>query len=230
MIHYKKLIPLVLIAILMIIAYFSGVRDYFTYEQLKTHHNALKTYVAHYPLSTPLAFICVYIISTALSLPGGAFLSLIGGFLFLQPWSTLYVIIGATIGATLLFLTAKSALGELLFRKAGPALKKLEAGFRKNDASYLLFLRFIPLFPFWLVNLAAAFFRVSLPVYLLTTAIGIAPGSFVFTQAGRGLSAILETNQSFSLSTLFNFHVRIALIALAIFSLIPILVKKITKK
>ena len=166
----------------------------------------------------------------ALSLPGGAILSLFGGFLFPQPFSTIYVVIGATIGAALIFLAARSALGEILYKKAGNIFNKMEKGFQENAISYLFFLRLVPIFPFWIVNLAAAFFRVSFWTYLWTTFLGIAPGSFVFTQAGAGLSAIFETGQTFSLSTIFNMQIRIALIALGIFALIPILIKKFKKR
>ena len=230
MIRYKKFLPLVIIVLLMGVAYFSGLGNHLTYDNLKTHHTTLKAFVGTHPFLTPLIYIGLYIVMAALSLPGGAILSLFGGFLFPQPFSTIYVVIGATIGAALIFLAARSALGEILYKKAGNVFYKMEQGFKDNAISYLFFLRFVPLFPFWVVNLAAAFFRVSFWTYLWTTFIGIAPGSFVFTQAGTGLSAIFETGQAFSLSTIFNIQIRIALIALGIFALIPILIKKFKKK
>ncbi len=226
----KKFIPIVIIVALMIIAYFSGVGKYLTYDNLKAHHSTIKDFVAAHPFLTPLIFIGAYIVMAALSLPGAAILSVFGGFLFPHPFSTIYVVIGATIGATLIFLAARTALGELLYKKAGKLLSKMEKGFKENAISYLFFLRFVPIFPFWIVNLAAAFFRVSLWPYLWTTFIGIAPGSFVFTQAGVGLSAIFETGAEFSLATVFNMNIRIALIALGIFALIPIIVKKLKNR
>ena len=230
MIHIKKFIPIVILIILIGVAYFMGLGKYVTYDNLKAHHTTLKIFVGAHPFLTPLIFIGFYIVMAALSLPGGAFLSLFGGFLFPQPFSTIYVVIGATIGAALIFLAARSALGEILYKKTGTVFSKMEKGFKENAISYLFFLRFAPLFPFWIVNLAAAFFRVGFWTYLWTTFIGIAPGSFVFTQAGTGLSSIFETGQEFSLATVFNMQIRIALIALGIFALIPILVKKFRKK
>jgi uncharacterized membrane protein YdjX (TVP38/TMEM64 family) len=136
------------------------------------------------------------------------------------------VLIGATIGATLLFLAARTALGESLRKKAGPLLTKMEKGFKENAVSYLLFLRFVPLFPFWLVNLAPAFFNVPLRTFVWTTAVGILPGAFVFTQAGAGLNAIFENEGVFSVHTILNTQLKIALVCLGIFALIPVAIKK----
>ena len=166
---------------------------------------------------------------TALSLPGGALLSIIGGFLFGVPLSTIYVVVGATIGATIIFLAARTAIGDLLKRKAGPFLSKMDTGFQKNTASYLLFLRLIPLVPFWLVNIAPAFFNVKTRTYLWTTFVGIIPGAYVFTQAGNGLGAIFDSGKEFSIETVFNIEVKIALVVLALFALIPIFVKRLRR-
>jgi len=103
-------------------------------------------------------------------------------------------------------------------------------GFQKNAASYFLFFRLVPPFPFWLVNLAPAFLGVSMWTFVWTTFVGIIPGAFVFTQAGAGLGEILKQNQELSLSTLFNFQVKVALIALGFFALLPIFIKKLFKK
>jgi uncharacterized membrane protein YdjX (TVP38/TMEM64 family) len=222
----KRLLPIGVIVLMMMIVFATGWYKALSFDALRLKHQALTHFVQLHPYSTPLIFIAVYILATALSVPGGIFLSLIGGFLFLQPWSTLYVVIGATTGAMCIFLAARTALGDAIFKKAGSRLDKMKEGFKENAASYLLFLRFVPLFPFWLVNLAAAFFHVKLTTFLWTTAVGILPGVFVFTQAGRGLGAIFETNEPFSVKAVFNIQVVIALVALGIFSLVPILIKK----
>lgn len=226
----KKYGPILIIVTLMAVGYFSGFFQSLDYETLRYHHVELTEYVNDSPIMTPFMFIGVYAFATALSIPGGLILSLLGGFLFKQPWAMLYVLVGATLGATLLFLAARTAVGGLLKKKAGPRLAKMEEGFNKNPASYLLFLRFVPLFPFWLVNLAPAFFNVRLSTFIWTTLVGIAPGAFVFTQAGRGLGVIFETNASFSLGTIFNLQMRIALICLGIFALIPIVIRKWKEK
>ncbi|WP_194848062.1 TVP38/TMEM64 family protein [Candidatus Neptunochlamydia vexilliferae] len=223
----KKWIPLTIIVILMLIAYFSGLTDYLTFDNIKEHREKLLTYIAHYPMLAPFLFILIYIVTVTLSIPAGAVLSLIGGFLFGVPLSTFYVTIAATIGATFIFLAARTALGDLLKKKAGPFLSKMEAGFQKNATSYLLFLRFIPLFPFWLVNLAPSFFNVKTRTYLWTTFIGIIPGAYVYTQAGSGLGAIFDQGKEFSIKSVLNIEIRLALILLALFALIPTFVRRL---
>lgn len=223
----KKWIPILVIIAFMAAAYFLGLPEYFSFEMIKKNRQVLLTQIDAHPFLMPCLYILLYIIVIALSLPGGTILTLIGGFLFGIPWATLYVVIGATIGATLIFLAARTALGDILRKKAGPFLKKMEGGFQKNAASYLLFLRFIPLFPFWLVNIAPALFNVSIGTYIWTTFVGILPGSYIYTQAGRGLGAIFESGETFSINTIFNNQMKLALVLLALFSLIPILVKRI---
>ncbi len=225
----KKYLPLILILIAMAAIYFSGAYRYLSFATLKTYHFTIKAFLEAHPFASPFLYILIYIVLTALSVPGAVFLSLLGGYLFPQPLSTLYVLFSATCGATLIFLAARTALGDTLRKKAGPFLKKMEKGFQKNAASYMLFLRFVPLFPFWAVNLAPAFFGVPLRTFVWTTLVGIAPGAFVFTFAGSGLEKIFETNQTLSLETIFNPQLKIALTLLGVLALVPILVKKLRK-
>lgn len=232
----KHWIPLFVIIVLMAIAYFSGLSHYLSFEQLKLHRQEVIVFVSSHWIQASLLFILLYAVVAALSLPVEIFLSVAGGFLFPQPFSTLYIVIGATIGATLVFLAAKTAFAPILKKKTGGFLKKIEAGFKKHGASYLLFLRLIPLFPFWLVNLAPAFLNVSLRTFVWTTFVGIIPGSFVFAEAGAGLGAILDSNQPFSLTSIFDpkvkiaLEVKIAVIALVLFAIISIIVLKMAKK
>ncbi|MEM7174608.1 MAG: VTT domain-containing protein [Chlamydiota bacterium] len=227
--NWKKWIPLAVIIVAMAIFYFSGAYKYFSFDSIKTHRQSIQAHISAHPVLTPMIFIAIYILAVALSFPGATFFTLFGGFFF-GLISTLYTTIGAAIGAALIFLAARTALGDTLKKKAGPFLSKMKAGFERNAASYLLFLRFIPLFPFWLVNLAPAFFGVSLVTFFWTTCVGILPGSFVYTQAGHALGAIFDQGESFSLDTVFNTQMKIALIVLACFSLVPIVVKKLIKK
>lgn len=222
----NRFLPLLIILIGMALIYCTGIYRYFSWDALKTYHHTLKDYIAIHPAFVTLAFICIYITLTALSFPGAIFLTLLGGYLFPLPLSTLYVVFSATCGATLIFLATKTAFGNSLRKKAGPFLKKMEKGFQDDAASYLLFLRFAPLFPFWVVNLAAAFFSVPLWTFIWTTAVGITPGSFAFTFVGSGLEKILDSDQPFSLSLIFNTQLKIALVLLGLIALIPIAIKK----
>jgi uncharacterized membrane protein YdjX (TVP38/TMEM64 family) len=227
--RWLRFLPLILILIAMSAIYLSGIYRYLSFDYLKIYHQTLKAFVAMHPFAITFLYIFVYIALTALSVPGAIFLTLLGGYLFPQPLSTLYVVFSATCGATLIFLAARTALGDSLRKKAGPFLKKMEKGFRENAASYLLFLRFVPLFPFWIVNIAPAFFRVPLRTFVWTTLVGIAPGSFVFTLTGGGLEKIFETQQAFSIGAIFNTQMKIALTLLGILALVPIAIKKFKK-
>lgn len=226
---WKRFLPLVIILFGMAAVYFSGIYRYLTFDSLRAYHQSLKEFVAIHPVSVPVLYIFAYIALTALSVPGGVFLTLLGGYLFPQPLSTIYVVFSASCGAIIIFLAARTALGDSLKKKAGPFLKKMEKGFRDNVVSYLLFLRFVPIFPFWIVNLASAFFRVPLRTFVWTTVVGITPGSFVFTLAGGGLEKIFETQQAFSISAVLNTQLKIALILLGVLALVPILLKKLKK-
>ena len=134
--------------------------------------------------------------AVALSLPGGAFLTVVGGFLFGIAVGASAAVIGATIGATLIFLVARTALGEPLLRRAGPRANQLAEGFSKDAFSYLLFLRLVPAFPFFLVNLVAAFAGVRLGPFIAATALGIIPGAMVFALAGIGLDSVITAQRS----------------------------------
>jgi uncharacterized membrane protein YdjX (TVP38/TMEM64 family) len=217
------------IIVLSLIAYFSGVGHYLSIDELKKQRAVLEQFVQSHPALSPLVYILIYAVAVSLSLPGGTFLTIIGGFLFMQPWGTIFAVCGATIGAICLFLIAKSALGGVLKEKAGPFLNKFADGFQQNAASYMLFLRLVPLFPFWAVNLAPAFLGVSFSTYAWTTAIGILPGAFALAQAGVALGTILDSNEPFSIAGVFNIQMRIALIALGILALLPVLIKKLKK-
>nr|NGX46000.1 hypothetical protein [Chlamydiota bacterium] len=159
---FKRFLPALIILILMALFYFTGFYKHISFELLRQHYVETEDLVAYNPVLAPLVFTAIYAFSTALSLPGGIFLSILGGFLFPLPMSTIYVVVGATIGAIGLFLAARSAIGNSLRKKAAPWLSKMESGFQENAASYMLFLRFVPIFPFWLVNLAPAFFKTRL--------------------------------------------------------------------
>jgi uncharacterized membrane protein YdjX (TVP38/TMEM64 family) len=180
-----------------------------------------------------LAFIAAYIVVAAFSLPIGSLLSVAGGFLFGSVFGSAWIVIGATIGATILFLIAKTALGDPLRERFAAQLRPMEEGFRANAFSYLLILRLVPLFPFWLVNLAPAFFGVSLITFVITTFVGIIPGAFVFASIGNGLNALFEAGEQpdLSLMTLLarpDFYIPI--VGLTVLSLIPIVYRAIAGK
>lgn len=165
-------------------------------------------------------FIVVYIAVTGLSLPGAVILTLAGGFLFGGLFGTLLVNIGATTGATLAFLVARYLLRDAVEQKFGRWLGPFQDGFGKNAFSYLLTLRLIPLFPFFVVNLVSGLTRVSLGTYVAATALGIIPGSFVYAYAGQQLGTIN------SLKEIASPNVIAALVLLGLLALVPALYKR----
>lgn len=169
-------------------------------------------------------FIVAYAIVTGLSLPGAVILTLAGGFLFGAVGATFFVNIGATTGATLAFLTARYLLKDTVEQKFGKWLGPFQEGFSKNAFSYLLTLRLIPLFPFFIVNLVSGLTRVSVGTYVAATALGIIPGSFVYAYAGRQLGTIN------SLKEIASPNVIGAFVLLGLLALVPVVYKKVSAK
>ncbi len=223
----RRLAPLALLAIAGGLIFGLGLDSYLSFEALRENRGLLTGFVASHMAGAALIFMLVYALATAVSLPGGAILSIAGGFLF-GPWlGTAWIVIGATLGATAVFLIARTALGNSLRAKAGPALRKMEAGFQDNALSYLLVLRLVPLFPFFLVNLVPAFLGVRLGTYLVGTFVGIIPGAFVFAFAGAGLGSVFDGAEAFSTASVLTPEVIAALAGLAALALIPVAYKKL---
>ncbi len=219
-----------LLVVLIITAWVVGFEHYFSFHQIRENQARFLELVDRHPYLSPLAFVGLYILASTLALPVETLLSVASGYFFSQPFSTLYTLIGATVGGFILFIIARAALHTLLRRYPLLTLRKMEDGFRKNAVSYLLFLRFIPLFPFWIVNLSAALFDVKATTFLWTTAVGLIPAAFAHAEAGRGLSRIIASGDAITLRDVLNPEMRIGLVALAILSLCPILIKWILAK
>ncbi len=226
----KRFLPLAVLALAIGAVFASGLHNYLTFDALKEHREALLGFVAANPLLAPLAFILVYALATSLSVPGAVFLTIAGGFMFGTWLGGLYVVIGATIGATAVFLIAKTALGNTLREKAGPWLGKMEAGFKENALSYLLVLRLVPIFFFWLVNLVPAFLGVPLRTYVIGTFVGIIPGSLVYASVGNGLGTVIDAGETPDLGIIFQLEILGPLIGLALLALLPIAYKRFTAR
>ncbi len=222
-----RVLPLtVLVAGLAAFFYFD-LNQYVSLGALKTHREVLQSWVENYGAMSAIVFIAVYALAVAFSIPGAVFITIAGGFMFGPYLGTVYVVIGATTGAVGVFLAAKCALGDVLRAKAGPAIKRMEAGFRENALSYLLILRLVPLFPFWLVNLVPAFLGVSLRTYLIGTFLGIVPGAFVYSLVGDGAGAVLDAGGDLNIGIIFAPRFLAPIIGLAVLACIPIVYKKI---
>jgi len=222
----KRFLPLAVLLLAIVAAFALGLDDYLTFAQLEHNRARLLDFVARHPLVAPLMFMLIYALATALSIPGGALLTIAGGFLFGVVAATCYVVVAATVGATIVFLIARTALGDSLQRKAGPAVRRMEAGFRANALNYLLFLRLIPVFPFWLVNLVPAFLGVPLGTYVVATALGIVPGTLVYASVGNGLGAVLDAGGRPDLAIIFRPEIILPLIGLAVLAVLPVAYRK----
>jgi len=226
---WRRFLPLGVLAGAIALAFVLGLDDYLSYEALCENSDQLIAWVDAYGVVAPLVYILVYTIVVALSLPGATFMTLAGAFMFGAAAATVYTVFGATVGATIIFLAAKTALGDVLYQKAGPGIRRMEDGFRENALSYLLVLRLIPLFPFWLVNLVPAFLGVRLSTYVIGTFFGIIPGTFVYCLAGAGLGDVLRTCAEFSVGNILTPTMIAALIGLAVLALLPIAYKRFRK-
>lgn len=225
----KKLIPIVVIIALIASYYIFDLGQYVTFEKLKAQHAQMQKFTSeHYTLASLIAIV-TYIVTVSLSLPIAGLLTIFIGYLFPIPLSTLLVVVGATIGATIIFLAARSASSALFYERVKPFLRKIEPNMRENAAGYLITMRLIPLIPFWLLNLAPAFLNVPLRTFVWTTFVGIIPGSYVYTQAGSGLASVFEESDHFSFGAVFTTEVIWAFALLILFSLIPTIYKLIQK-
>ncbi len=228
-----RLLPLLVLGGGLVAFFALGLNKYLTLDLLKENREVLKSWVHDHKTEAVVMFIMAYIVVAAFSLPLGALFSIAGGFLFGSVFGAMWIVIGATIGATILFLIAKTALGEPLRQRFAVQIKGMEEGFKANAFSYLMLLRVVPLFPFWLVNLAPAFLGVSAVTFVITTFLGIIPGSFVFASIGNGLNALFEAGETPDLSLMAllsrpDFYIPI--VGLAVLSLIPIVYRALAAK
>ena len=199
--------------------------DYVSLAGLKENHDILVHWVTAKGAVAVVVFMLGYAAAMAFSLPIGSVLTVTAGILFGVVAGTVYSVISATCGATILFLAARTSLGEVLHARAGPRLRRLEAGFQENAFSYLLVLRLVPIFPFWLINLAPALLGVRLRTFFTATVIGIVPGTFVYALFGAGLGGALEAGGRPTLEGVLSPTIIAALIGIALLALLPVLFK-----
>ncbi len=222
---WQRLWPVALLLIGLALFFALGLGRYFSFEQLKLHRADLLGFVASYPVWAFLLFAAAYAIVVAFSLPVAALVSVTGGFLFGSLLGASGNVIGATVGAIAVFIATKTALADTLRARAGPFVQSMEAGFKDNALSYMLVLRLVPIFPFFLVNIVPALLGVSLRTFALGTFFGIIPGAFVFASIGAGLGSVFDRGEAFSLKGALTPEIIIALVGLALLSLVPVVYK-----
>ncbi|MCF3932276.1 TVP38/TMEM64 family protein [Acuticoccus sp. M5D2P5] len=236
--RWWRLWPLVALAIATAAFYALGLDDKVSLTHVIYKREGLLAAVAANFVLMCLIYCAAYVIAVAVSFPGASLLTIIGGFLFGPFVATLLTIVSATLGGAIIFLAAKSSIGEALRARAGPAAQRLAEGFEADAFSYLLFLRLVPVFPFWLINVAPALFNVRLGTFLLATLLGIVPGTFVYAFLGSGLGGLIKAQEeadpgclaaktcTIDIGALWTWQIMTALAALSLLALVPVFVRR----
>ena len=218
--------PLLLVGALLATIWASGLADRLSWANIGHEQAALAAWVSDHRIIAPSLFVIGYAFSTALSLPQAALLTLVGGLLFGAVAGAGLAATGATIGASILFVMARSALGDTVARRGGPTLAKLREALARDGFGYLLAIRLVPIVPFWLINLAAPLSGMRLPVYMAATALGIFPSTFILASIGAGLGGVLAAGGKPDVSVLFTVRILGPLIGLAVLVLATIAWKR----
>lgn len=204
--------------------------DQLSFEALHANRERLLAWRdSNYALAA-VSFMGVYVLVTAFSIPGAVWLTLAGGFMFGAVPALMFAAPAATLGATIIFLAAKTGLGDALRARAGPFMRKVEAGLKENEVSYLLLIRLVPAVPFFVANLAPAFFGVRLWTFVWTTFVGILPGGFVYCWVGAGLGEVFARGEAPDLGIIFEPQVLGPILALCALTALPILVKALRRR
>ncbi|MDB5398730.1 MAG: hypothetical protein JWQ55_748 [Rhodopila sp.] len=220
----RRLLPF-LVLVVLAAAGFILLRG-LSWDSLARHQGQLADWIGVHPVGSALLFVAAYIATAALSLPQGALLTVAGGLLFGSVLGCALTVTGATIGASILLVIVRSAFGQTLDRHRHRIPEQIQTRLSRDGFSYLLALRLLPLFPFWVVNLAAAVAGIRLAVFVPATLLGIAPASFVLSSIGAGVGTILAQGRTPDLSVLFSARILLPLIGLAILSLLPALLRR----
>lgn len=218
-------LPLLVVLLLGASIYLTSVLYPEAWGSVKQLPDTLRQFNQEHPILTPILYILSYILYVLLLLPGIILFAMLGGFLFPQPFSTIYVITGVTLGASCFFLVARMAFRVIISSSTSNSLNRFEEGFRKNAPNYMLFLRLLPFFPFRLANVAGAFFDIPLIVFGWTTFVGMLPSVVVYTQTGKGLSSFITQSGFRDPWKLLDSDLLIAFTIFALSALIPIFFK-----
>jgi uncharacterized membrane protein YdjX (TVP38/TMEM64 family) len=228
---YRRFAPIALLIAGLGLGYALGLHEYLSLAYLAESRDALKAYVADNRLLSAATFLLAYALAVAFSFPAASVLTIFGGFLFGWLLGSALVAVGATLGATALFLAARSAFGDVLRSKVGGFAARLADGFEEDAFTYLLVLRLAPFIPFFVVNIAPALFDVRLRTYVLATFIGILPGVVAYSYLGQGVDSVLiaagEAGRDASLGDLVTPQITFAFVGLALVAALGAVVKRL---
>lgn len=215
----KRLLPLALLLAATAAFFAFGGERYLTFSALSRERAELVALTAKLGFLAPIVFVAAYAVVTALSIPVAELLTIAGGFIFGTALGSLCAVIGATAGATLIFLAARAGFAGLL-ASVGPRARRFEEGFRANAFRYLLVLRLIPIVPFWLLNLVAALFGMTVGSFVAATFLGIIPAAVIYASLGAGLQSLAELGRPPGISVLLRPGILLPLVGLAVLVLL----------
>ena len=240
-----RLLPLVLLAAAALMVVAMGWHRALSLESLVRHREEIDAFVAGNRAVALAAFGAIYVAAVALSLPGAVVLTISGGLVFGTVAGAAVAVVAATIGATLLFLIARSAVGGWVVRRVGPLAERLAENFRRDAFSYILFLRLVPVFPFWIVNLVPALCGAGLAPFVAATAIGVVPATIAFAFLGTGLDSVIaaqaatyqaclaagepDCHLDFDLKAVATPELIGAIAVLSLVALVPIVLKRLKR-
>jgi len=227
---WTRHIPLGILLTVAIIGTYA-LRDYLSFDALRDNRDVLLNFRDAYFVATTLVFVAAYMVIVAFSLPGALVATLTGGFLFGTLGGALVSVTGATIGATIIFLAARHGLGEKLkarMEASQGTIAKMKKGIDENQWSMLFFIRLVPVVPFFVANLVPAFLAVPLHRYVISTFLGIIPGSLVYSSVGAGLGEVFDRGEEPNLGLIFEPHILLPIAGLCALSLLPVFLKSFT--
>lgn len=224
----SKILPIAIIVAAFAAFFALGLDSYVSFDALRENKDALVDWVNRWGALAFVIYALIYAGMITVVPPTGTVLTLVGGFLFGWFWGGLTVVFGATLGATALFLAARTAFADVLRDRAGGAVQKMREGFQEDAVSYMLFLRLVPVFPFFIVNIVPGLLGVKLRTYVLTTFFGIIPGTFVYAALGAGLGDFIDERDP-DLGLIFEPQYLLPILGLAVLALIPVMLKRLRK-
>jgi len=229
---FVRLLPILVIAAVAVIGAFT-LKDYLSFQTLADNREALIEWRDSNYLFAVVVFVAIYAVMVTFSLPGATIATLTGGFLFATFPGALFNIMGATIGATAIFLAARWGFGEKLGAKLEGSegmVKKIKDGIDENQWSMLFLIRLIPVVPFFIANLVPSFLEVPLHRFVISTFLGIIPGAVVYTSVGAGLGEVFARGETPDLGIIFEPYILAPLLGLAALSLLPVVIKALRGK
>jgi uncharacterized membrane protein YdjX (TVP38/TMEM64 family) len=226
---FLRLLPLLVLGVGFFGFFWLDLDRYLSFQALKDNKDLLSQWRDENYFMAVLSFVGAYGVLSGISVPVGLWMTLAGGFMFGTLVGGVLSLLGATLGAMAIFYAARFTLADVLKKKCGAAIAKMEVGFKENQLSYMLVLRLVPMFPFWLVNLVPAFLDVSPRIYVSGTLFGMIPGALVYASVGNGLSTVFESGSEPDLGIIFSPNLFIPIMGLAALALIPVIYKKFSK-